>query len=73
MTLANAIVEQAAKDYRWATNALPKTQNAAAMRSETGGSVPHGWTADQSRWRVAVRKVGGNLHDGERIFQSGVV
>ena len=36
--LANAIVEQAAKDYRWARTALAKDAEnvaAAAMRSET--------------------------------------
>ena len=36
--LANAIVEQAAKDYRWARTALTKDAEnvaAAAMRSET--------------------------------------
>ena len=36
--LANAIVEQAAKDYRWARTALgkdPQNIKAVAMRSET--------------------------------------
>lgn len=46
--LANAIVEQAAKDYRGARAALGKDAEnvaAAAMRSETersGSFIPHG-------------------------------
>ena len=44
--LANAIVEQAAKDYRWARAALAKdTENvaAAAMRSETERFFHSAW------------------------------
>lgn len=44
--LANAIVEQAAKDYRWARTALGKAaENAAAtaMRSETEWFFRSAW------------------------------
>ena len=44
--LANAIVEQAAKDYRWARAALAKDAEnvaAAAMRSETERCFRSGW------------------------------
>ena len=46
--LANAIIEQAAKDYRWARTVLRKAAEnveAMAMRSETersGSFIPHG-------------------------------
>jgi len=44
--LANAIVEQAAKDYRWARTALAKDAEnvaAAAMRSETERFFRSAW------------------------------
>ena len=44
--LANAIVEQAAKDYRWARTALAKDAEniaAAAMRSETEWFFRSAW------------------------------
>ena len=44
--LANAIVEQAAKDYRWARTALGKDSEnvaAAAMRSETERFFHSAW------------------------------
>ena len=44
--LANAIVEQAAKDYRWARTALGKNVEnvaAAAMRSETESFFRSAW------------------------------
>ncbi|WP_315005606.1 hypothetical protein [uncultured Selenomonas sp.] len=46
--LANAIVEQAAKDYRWARTALGKDSEnvgAAAMRSETEQFFHSAWFA----------------------------
>ena len=44
--LANAIVEQAAKDYRWARTALgkdPQNIKVAAMRSETERFFRSAW------------------------------
>ena len=44
--LANAIVEQAAKDYRWAWTALgkdPQNIKAVAMRSETERFFHSAW------------------------------
>ena len=44
--LANAIVEQAAKDYRWARTALgkdPQNIKAVAMRSETERFFHSAW------------------------------
>ena len=50
--LANAIVEQAAKDYRWARTTLAKdTENvaAAAMRSETERFFRSAWFGQLTR------------------------
>ena len=50
--LANAIVEQAAKDYRWAQTALAKDAEnvaATAMRSETERFFRSAWFGQLSR------------------------
>ena len=41
--LANAIIEQAAKDYRWARTVLRKAaENAEAAAIRSGSFIPHG-------------------------------
>ena len=50
--LANAIVEQAAKDYRWARTTLAKDAGnvaAAAMRSETERFFRSAWFGQLTR------------------------
>ena len=50
--LANAIVEQAAKDYRWAQTALAKDAEnvaATAMRSETEQFFRSAWFGQLTR------------------------
>ena len=50
--LANAIIEQAAKDYRWARTVLRKAAenvSAAAMRSETERFFRSAWFGQLTR------------------------